>query len=131
MPHDEVVADQLASPHVAGPDHRAAIGATCRRRSESVTRALPYLYLALAIAFEVVGTSALKASQTFTRLVPSLVTLIAYTASFVFLALSLTSRSRRRNKQAPVPNGASATGAKTPWSHSLSTECGPTTFLRS
>jgi small multidrug resistance pump len=54
-----------------------------------VTRALPYLYLALAIAFEVVGTSALKASETFTRLVPSLVTLITYTASFVFLALSL------------------------------------------
>jgi small multidrug resistance pump len=77
MPHDEVEADQLASPHLAGPDHRAAIGATalCRRRSESVTRALPYLYLALAIAFEVVGTSALKASETFTRLVPSLVTL--------------------------------------------------------
>ena len=90
-PHDEVEADQLVSPHLAGPDHRAAIGATalCRRRSKSVTRALPYLYLALAIAFEVVGTSALKASETLTRLVPSLVTLIAYTASFVFLALSL------------------------------------------
>ena len=54
-----------------------------------MTRALPYLYLALAIAFEVVGTSALKASETLTRLLPSLVTLIAYTASFVFLALSL------------------------------------------
>ena len=53
-----------------------------------MTRALPYLYLALAIAFEVVGTSALKASETLTRLVPSLVSLIAYTASFVFLALS-------------------------------------------
>jgi Small Multidrug Resistance protein len=47
-----------------------------------VTLALPYLYLALAIVFEVVGTSALKASETFTRLVPSLVTLIAYTVSF-------------------------------------------------
>ena len=33
--------------------------------------------------------SVLKASETLTRLVPSLVTLIAYTASFVFLALSL------------------------------------------
>jgi small multidrug resistance pump len=59
------------------------------RRSESVTRALPYLYLALAIAFEVIGTSALKASETFTRLVPSLVTLVTYMVSFVFLALSL------------------------------------------
>ena len=54
-----------------------------------MTLALPYLYLALAIAFEVIGTSALKASDTFTRLVPSLVTLIAYTVSFLFLALSL------------------------------------------
>lgn len=54
-----------------------------------MTRALPYLYLALAIAFEVIGTSALKASETFTRLVPSLVTLVTYTVSFVFLALSL------------------------------------------
>jgi Small Multidrug Resistance protein len=90
-PHDEVEADQLAFPHLARPDHRAAIGATalCRRRRESVTRALPYLYLALAIEFEVLGTSALKESETLTRLVPSLVTLIAYTASFVFLALSL------------------------------------------
>ena len=54
-----------------------------------MTRALPYLYLALAIVFEVVGTSALKASETFTRLVPSLVTLVTYMVSFVFLALSL------------------------------------------
>ncbi len=54
-----------------------------------MTRALPYLYLALAIAFEVIGTSALKASETFTRLVPSLVTLVTYMVSFVFLALSL------------------------------------------
>ena len=38
--------------------------------ASSVTRALPYLYLALAIVFEVIGTSALKASETFTRLVP-------------------------------------------------------------
>ena len=53
-----------------------------------MTLALPYLYLALAIVFEVLGTSALKASETFTRLVPSLVTLIAYTVSFVFLALT-------------------------------------------
>jgi small multidrug resistance pump len=39
-----------------------------------VTLALPYLYLALSIVAEVIGTSALKASDTFTRLVPSLVT---------------------------------------------------------
>jgi small multidrug resistance pump len=54
-----------------------------------VTAASPYLYLAIAITFEVIGTSALKASETFTRLVPSVVTLAAYTVSFLFLALSL------------------------------------------
>ena len=54
-----------------------------------MTLALPYLYLAIAIAFEVIGTSALKASDTFTRLVPSLVTLASYALSFLFFALSL------------------------------------------
>ena len=51
----------------------------------------PYLYLAIAIVFEVIGTSALQASQSLTRLVPSLVTVVAYGASFVFLALTLRS----------------------------------------
>jgi small multidrug resistance pump len=51
--------------------------------------ALPYLYLSLAIVFEVIGTSALKESETFTRLVPSLVVVVAYAASFMLLALSL------------------------------------------
>jgi small multidrug resistance pump len=54
-----------------------------------VTLAAPYLYLATAIIFEVIGTSALKASDTFTRLGPSLVTAIAYPISFFFLALTL------------------------------------------
>jgi len=51
--------------------------------------ALPYIYLGTAIVFEVIGTSALQASQTLTRLVPSLVMAAAYGASFVFLALTL------------------------------------------
>jgi small multidrug resistance pump len=54
-----------------------------------VTLAMPYLYLTLSIVAEVIGTSALKASETFTRLVPSLVTLIAYPVCFFFFALSL------------------------------------------
>ena len=54
-----------------------------------MTLALPYTYLAIAIIFEVIGTSALQASDGFTRLVPSLVTAITYEASFVFLALTL------------------------------------------
>jgi small multidrug resistance pump len=51
----------------------------------------PYLFLGVAIVFEVIGTSALQASQSLTRLAPSLVTLVAYATSFVFLALTLRS----------------------------------------
>jgi small multidrug resistance pump len=50
---------------------------------------LPYFYLGIAITLEVIGTSALKASETFTRLLPSLLTLVAYAGSFLFLALTL------------------------------------------
>jgi small multidrug resistance pump len=49
----------------------------------------PYLLLILAIAAEVAGTSALKASQGFTRLVPSLIVVAGYAASFYLLALAL------------------------------------------
>lgn len=50
---------------------------------------MSYLYLALAILFEVIATSALNASAQFTRLVPSLVTIAGYAAAFYMLALSL------------------------------------------
>lgn len=48
-----------------------------------------YLILGLAIAMEVIGTTALKASDGFTRLVPSLITGVAYAASFYALSLAL------------------------------------------
>lgn len=48
-----------------------------------------YLYLAIAILAEVIGTSALKASEGFTRLLPSLIVLIGYGVAFYFLALAL------------------------------------------
>jgi small multidrug resistance pump len=51
----------------------------------------PYLYLGVAVVFEVIGTSALKQSDSFTRLTPSLITAVAYAISFVFLALTLRS----------------------------------------
>ncbi|WP_332688765.1 SMR family transporter [Bosea sp. (in: a-proteobacteria)] len=50
---------------------------------------MSYLYLAIAIVSEVIGTSALKASEEFTRLVPSLITLIAFASAFYFLSLTL------------------------------------------
>jgi len=50
---------------------------------------MPWIYLALAITGEVIGTSALKASQGFTRLAPSLLVVLAYGIAFFFLALVL------------------------------------------
>jgi small multidrug resistance pump len=44
------------------------------------------LQLAGAIAAEIVGTTALRASQGFTRLVPSLIVLAAYPLSFFLLS---------------------------------------------
>lgn len=48
-----------------------------------------YLYLAVAIVAEVIATNALKASDGFTKLVPSLVVVIGYGAAFYLLALVL------------------------------------------
>lgn len=48
-----------------------------------------YLFLAVAIVAEVIATSTLKASAGFTRLVPSLATVVGYGVSFYFLSLTL------------------------------------------
>ncbi|MBK5938259.1 DMT family transporter [Halochromatium roseum] len=48
-----------------------------------------YLYLAVAIVAEVIATNALKASDGFTKLVPSLVVVMGYGAAFYLLALVL------------------------------------------
>jgi len=48
-----------------------------------------YLYLAIAIITEVAATSALKASQEFTKLVPSLIVVIGYGVAFYLLTLVL------------------------------------------
>lgn len=48
-----------------------------------------WLYLAIAILSEVTATSALKISDGFTRLVPSLFVLAGYTSAFYFFSLSL------------------------------------------
>ena len=50
---------------------------------------MPWLILVVAVAFETVGTAALKASEGFTRLVPSLVVPAAYGVSFFLLAQAL------------------------------------------
>ncbi len=47
------------------------------------------LYLTIAIISEVVATSALKSSQGFTNLIPSLLVVVGYGLAFYFLSLVL------------------------------------------
>lgn len=48
-----------------------------------------YIYLIFAIIAETIGTTALQASQQFSRLWPSVLVVIAYGISFYLLALAL------------------------------------------
>jgi|TARA_B110000908_G_C10214175_1_gene431858 small multidrug resistance pump len=48
-----------------------------------------YLILALAVMFETVGTTALKASEQFSKLGPSIVVVLAYAVSFYLLSITL------------------------------------------
>ncbi|HKL50760.1 MAG TPA: multidrug efflux SMR transporter [Wenzhouxiangellaceae bacterium] len=50
-----------------------------------------WIYLALAILFEVAGTTALKAAEGFTRPWPVVIVVLGYLAAFLFLGLSLKS----------------------------------------
>ena len=50
---------------------------------------MAYLYLALAIVAEVIATSALKASEEFTKLVPSAIVFVGYSAAFYLMTLVL------------------------------------------
>jgi small multidrug resistance pump len=52
-----------------------------------------YLYLSVAILAEVVATSALKASDGFTRLWPSVVVVVGYAIAFFCLSLTLRTMS--------------------------------------
>lgn len=49
----------------------------------------PYILLIAAVAAEVVGTSALQASQQFTRFWPSVLVVLSYGAAFYLLGLTL------------------------------------------
>ncbi len=50
---------------------------------------MPYLYLAAAIISEVIATTALKATNEFTRFWPSLLVITGYAAAFYFMTLTL------------------------------------------
>ncbi|NOD63368.1 MULTISPECIES: multidrug efflux SMR transporter [unclassified Ruegeria] len=48
-----------------------------------------YLFLLLAVMAETIGTTALQASQQFTRFWPSVLVILGYGVAFYFLALTL------------------------------------------
>ena len=50
---------------------------------------MTYIYFAAAIVSEVVATSALKATEQFTNLIPSLIVIIGYCISFYLVTLVL------------------------------------------
>ncbi len=50
---------------------------------------MTYLYLAIAIIAEVAATSALKASEEFTNLIPSIIVVVGYGVAFYFMTLVL------------------------------------------
>jgi multidrug transporter EmrE-like cation transporter len=86
---------------VAGP---AAADRLARRRWESAEPGatadrprdqgwMVYVYLAIAIVGEVVATSALKASESFTKPLPSLLVVAGYGLAFYFLSVCLESIS--------------------------------------
>jgi small multidrug resistance pump len=52
---------------------------------------MPWVLLMAAIATEVASTLALRGSDGFSRLVPSIITVVGYVASFVLLAIVLKS----------------------------------------
>jgi len=52
---------------------------------------MAYLYLSIAIIFEVIATSSLKASEEFSKLIPSVIVVVGYAVSFYCLSIVLKS----------------------------------------
>lgn len=50
---------------------------------------MKWVYLVVAVCGEVLGTTALKSSEGFSRLAPSLIVLVGYGIAFYFLSLTL------------------------------------------
>ena len=54
---------------------------------------MAYLYLGIAIIAEVIATTAMKASESFTKPLPSIVVALGYGTAFYFMSLCLKSFS--------------------------------------
>ncbi|MEM8520537.1 SMR family transporter [Flavobacterium sp. PL12] len=48
-----------------------------------------FLFLGIAIIFEIIATSALKKSEEFTKLIPSIITIVGYCGAFYFLSFAV------------------------------------------
>ena len=48
-----------------------------------------FLFLGIAIICEIIATSALKKSEEFTRLIPSIITIVGYCGAFYFLSFAI------------------------------------------
>lgn len=48
-----------------------------------------FFFLGIAIIFEIIATSALKKSEQFTQLLPSIITIVGYFAAFYFLSFAI------------------------------------------
>ena len=48
-----------------------------------------FFFLGIAILFEIIATTALKRSEQFTQLIPSIITIIGYFAAFYFLSFAI------------------------------------------
>ncbi len=84
-PFNDGARRRVMRPQGAKPLSPAMPDAPCEPWSEPVN----HLYLIVAICAEVAGTTALKASEGFTRLAPSAIVVVTYGIAFFFLALTL------------------------------------------
>ena len=79
---------------------------------------MPYLMLFVAIAFEVLGTMLLPASQNFTKAIPTTILLTSYGLSFYFLAIvSTKAATHLKRPPCPTPDRYGRTGPSWPSEH--------------
>ena len=52
---------------------------------------MAFVYLMIAVLAEVIATSAMKASNSFTQLIPSIITIVGYIVALYFLSLTMKS----------------------------------------
>lgn len=58
-------------------------------RNAIFARMKTYVFLIIAIVFEIIATSALKASEQFSKLMPSVLVVLGYGGAFYFLSIVL------------------------------------------